>query len=329
MPDDSGVADPAAAPENWALPLAALVAGALAMGLSPIFVRLAAPEVGPFASAFWRVALALPFLYGWMRLEADLGPRLDPPTLLAGGAFAGDLLFWHLAILGTSVANATFFATTAPVFVALATWLVLRQPVGPKETGGLALCLLGGAALVAESALHAPGRLAGDAAGIVTAFFFGLYVLFTSRARQRSGAARVTFVSSSVTAAILLVVTLIGEGGGVWPASAGVWAALIGLALVSQVGGQGLLAVALGRLPAVFSSLVIFLEAVFAAGAGWLVLGETLSAVQYGGGLLILAGIWTARPRRRTMARPAPDSTWLRPTSPAATTPRPRSSDLR
>ena len=42
-------------------------AGSLAMGVSPIFVRLA--DVGPFASAFWRVALALPALYAWMRLD--------------------------------------------------------------------------------------------------------------------------------------------------------------------------------------------------------------------------------------------------------------------
>ena len=46
-------------------PFAALVVGALAMGVSPIFVRLA--DVGPFASAFWRVALALPALYAWTR----------------------------------------------------------------------------------------------------------------------------------------------------------------------------------------------------------------------------------------------------------------------
>ena len=53
---------------------------------------------------------------------------------------------------------------------------------------------------------------------------------------------------------------------------------LVALALVSQVGGQGLLAVALGTLPATFSSLVIFLEAIAAAAFGWVVLGEALGA---------------------------------------------------
>jgi len=60
-----------------------------------------------------------------------------------------------------------------------------------------------------------------------------------------------------------------------------------------------LLAVALGRLPPIFSSLVIFLEAVAAAVFGWLILNEALTLVQALGGALILAGIWVARPRRQ------------------------------
>src|ERR1700722_8502160 len=52
---------------------AALAVGALAMGASPIFVRWA--DVGPFTSAFWRVTLALPMLYLWMRFaERDARP---------------------------------------------------------------------------------------------------------------------------------------------------------------------------------------------------------------------------------------------------------------
>ena len=74
-------------------------------------------------------------------------------------------------------------------------------------------------------------------------------------------------------------------------------AALLALAIISQVGGQGLVAVALGTLPATFSSLVIFLEAIAAATFGWLLLNEPLGLVQLLGGVLILFGIWVARPR--------------------------------
>ena len=61
---------------------------------------------------------------------------------------------------------------------------------------------------------------------------------------------------------------------------------LLALAIISQVGGQGLMAVALGTLPATFSALVIFLEAIAAASFGWLLLNEPLGLWQALGGVL-------------------------------------------
>ncbi|HEX8663702.1 MAG TPA: DMT family transporter [Beijerinckiaceae bacterium] len=279
----------------------ALLTGAVALGFSAIFVRLAAAEgIGPFASAFWRVALALPVLYAWMRLEEAQGVRprkaFSRAAVLAGLAFAGDLFFWHLAILNTTVANATFFATTAPVFVVLVSWLVLRRRVEGATVAGLLLCLLGGAALVGASLRLDPAHVRGDFQGVVTAFFFGLYFLAVERARDGAGAGRVTFEASVVTTFVLLPVALALEGR-ILPSNASGWLALVGLAWVSHAGGQGLLSVALGRLPATFSSLVIFLEAVATAAFGWIILGERVTPVQGLGGALILLGIYVARPR--------------------------------
>jgi drug/metabolite transporter (DMT)-like permease len=99
-----------------------------------------------------------------------------------------------------------------------------------------------------------------------------------------------------VTAAVLGLIAFALEGR-VLPQSYRGWAVLLGLALIAQVGGQGLLSVALGRLPAVFSSLVIFLEAIVAALIAWAAFNEPVSALQALGGLCILAGIFVARPR--------------------------------
>ncbi len=278
-------------------PFAALVAGAVAMGISPIFVRLA--DVGPFTSAFWRVGLALPLLYAWTRI-AD-GPerkaaRFTKPAILAGLAFAGDLFFWHLAIVHTSVANATFFATCAPIWVVLFGWLLFGERVKANVLAGLALCLAGGAALLAQSFQLKPAGAVGDLFGVATGVFFGLYFLAVQAARKSVSAARLTFEASVVTAAILFVVAVVAEHA-MWPATLGGLAALLAMAWISHTGGQGLLSIALGRLPAAFSSLVIFLEAIAAAGFGWAILGEPVSAMQALGGIAILLGIWVARPR--------------------------------
>ncbi|MGA9850901.1 MAG: DMT family transporter [Roseiarcus sp.] len=286
-----------ATPEGVLAPFAALVTGAVAMGVSPIFVRLA--DVGPFTSAFWRVALALPLLYAWMRLAEGAersGQHFSKATILAGLAFAGDLFFWHLSIVHTSVANATFFATTAPIWVVLFGWLLFRQKVTAGVLVGLLLCLIGGAALLAQSFELKPAGALGDAFGIATGVFFGLYFLAVQAARKRASAARLTFEATLITAAILFVVAIVAERS-MLPHSARGLAALIAMAWISHTGGQGLLSVALGRLPAAFSSLVIFLEAIAAAGFGWLVLAEPVSSIQALGGLAILGGIYVARPR--------------------------------
>jgi drug/metabolite transporter (DMT)-like permease len=246
------------------------------------------------------VFLALPFLWAWMRLDARPARRAplwsDRAVWLAGVFFTGDLFFWHLAILGTTVANATFLATTAPIWVALGAFVVLHEAVGRRILIGLALCILGGFALLGESYGFAPQRLLGDLYGVATAVGFGCYVLAVRAARARHGAAELMFASTAITAACLLVIALAFEPR-VLPQSAQGLVTLVALAVISQAGGQGLMAVALGTLPATFSALVIFLEAIAAASFGWLLLNEPLGIVQALGGVLILFGIWIARPR--------------------------------
>ncbi|WP_131196507.1 DMT family transporter [Lichenihabitans psoromatis] len=284
-----------------AAPVAALLLGALAMGISPIFVRLA--EVGPFTSAFWRIGLAMPLLWTWMTLSERNRPVGAPKpvsfpraTVLAGVIFGADLFFWHLSIAHTTIANATFFATAAPVWVVVFGWLLFRQRVTSSVMMGLGLCLVGGAALVIQSMQVDLSRLPGDAYGVITGVLFGLYFLAVGAARRTSSAARVTFELSLIAVAILFVAALVLDHDFL-PKHASGWAALLAIAWISHAGGQGLLSIALGQLPPVFSSLVIFLEAIVAALFAWAVLGEAVTSVQAIGGAFIVLGIWIARPR--------------------------------
>src|SRR6185295_7468653 len=140
--------------------------------LSPIFVRLS--DVGPTASAFWRVALALPLL--WPLVIAARRPgnaRLPWKWLLgAGAAFAGDLAFWHGSIRFTSVANATLLANLAAPFVTLAVWLFWRVRPSTLFAVGLAAALIGVVMLVSTSLAFSPTALLGDAFGVITALFY-------------------------------------------------------------------------------------------------------------------------------------------------------------
>ena len=279
--------------KGFVLGVVAMLLAALAMSISPSLVRLA--DVGPFASAFWRVFLALPILWVWMRYAEAAEPNaarasFTLPTILAGIAFTGDLFFWHLSIMRTTIANATFFATMAPLWVVIFGWLLLRQRVSRATLLGLLVCLAGGTALVVQSLAFNPDRAVGDALAIITGAFFGLYFLAVGAARPKTNAARVTFELSILTSALLFLVAFFFEPR-ILPQSISGWCVLLALGLISHAGGQGLLSVALGRLPTVFSSLVIFLESIAAALFAWFLFGENVTLLQALGGIVIVATV--------------------------------------
>jgi drug/metabolite transporter (DMT)-like permease len=277
--------------------LVALLAGATCIAASPIFVRLS--EAGPTATAFWRVALAIPVLWALYfikpRAKAGRYGAQWPLLLAAGLAFAGDLGFWHASIQHTSIANSTLLANLASIFVTLAAWIFLRERPRALFLAGLGAALIGVAMLVYTSLEFSHTGLLGDALGVVTAIFYAGYILAVKALRDRGETTlHLMAVTSSITALFLLPAAL-ASGDQMLPASAYGWWILLGLALVSHAAGQGLIAYALAHLPAAFSSVSLLLQPVMAALFAWLILSESLVALQVLGGLVVLAGIYLAR----------------------------------
>lgn len=277
--------------------LAALLVGATCIALSPIFVRVS--EAGPTATAFWRVALAVPVL--WFLYLVKAKPRARrysgkwPLLFAAGFAFAGDLGFWHTSIKLTSVANSTLLANLASIFVTLAAWIFLRQRPSGLFLAGLAAALAGVTLLVHTSLEFSSTGLVGDALGVVTAMFYAGYILAVKGLRDRGETTlHLMAVTSTITALFLFPVAL-ASGEQMLPASAFGWWMLVGLALVSHAAGQGLIAYALAHLPAAFSSVSLLFQPVMAALFAWLLLAEGLVPLQVAGGLIVLVGIYLAR----------------------------------
>ena len=277
--------------------LVALFAGAIGIAFAPIFVRLS--EVGPVATALWRLALALPLLALWMALQ-ERGRKQGatrpawPMALLAGVFFAADLAVWHWSIRLTSVANATFLANLAPVAVTLGAWVLLGERARPVFFAGMLLSLAG-AALLMGANVGGPGSvLLGDGLGMLTAVFYAGYQLCVKRLRDTQSTARIMLASGAACATVLLPLALL-MGEAILPASPAGWGVLLGLALVCQLAGQGLITWAVAHLAASFSSVSLLLQPVAAAGFAWLLFGEALAALQWLGAAAVLAGIWLAR----------------------------------
>jgi drug/metabolite transporter (DMT)-like permease len=290
---------------SLALATAALLAGAVAIAASPLFVKVS--EAGPVATAVWRVALALPVLWAWLALEQRRRPGAaggaDRGLMVAAGVlFAGDLAVWHWSILLTSVANATLLANLAPIFVTLCVWLFYRRRPGGVFLVGLAVALAGTVTLLGRDFTLDGGELAGDCLGVVTAMFYAGYQLAVARLRRGATTASIMAGSGIVTAVILLPLAIL-SGEQLLPATGGGWAKLIGLALISQAAGQSLIAYAMAHLRETFSSVGLLLQPLMAAVFAWILLGETLGGVQIAGAAAVLAGIAIAH--RAEAARPA------------------------
>lgn len=280
--------------------LPALIAGGVAIGFAPIFVRLS--EVGPSATAFWRLLLALPVLLAWSGASGERGGTAGRdwrPLAMAGVCFAGDLALWHWSIKFTSVANSTLEANLASVFVVAFGWLAFGQRVSGRFGLAMVIALGGTALLVGRNAQFSPTSLRGDLLGVATAVFYAGYLLSVRAARTRGWATGTIMAASGVVTAVTLLPIALISGETMWPATPRGWAVLAGLAVVSHLGGQSLIAYALAGLPASFASVGLLVQPATAAVAAWLLLGETLTAGQLAGGLLLLVGILLARRETR------------------------------
>ena len=307
FPQDAAAPVPAAVTTHFgALPFAALLTGAVAIGFAGILMRMS--DVNPLASAFWRMGLAAPLLWLWALSTAQqdrtAGRRtgFTPALLLAGGYFAGDMALWHLSLHFTTVSNATLLSNFAPVFIALWMWLAWRRRFKRVFVIGMLVALAGAVLLVAPNAHGLGGagggstggadstRLLGDGLGLGSAVFYAGYQLVIKTARNRYSTARLMAWSTTITGLALLPFALAAPGPFL-PLHAAGWLPLLGLALLAQIGGQTVIAYASAHLPASLSSVSLLLQPLTATIAAWLIFGEAIAPLQMLGGALLLWGI--------------------------------------
>jgi drug/metabolite transporter (DMT)-like permease len=291
----SAPASPPTVPAHT-LAFVCLLAGGCAIAFAPIFVRLS--DTGPVASAFWRTSLATPILWSWAWRTGDA--RASVPVsrgVLAGAGFffAADLGVWHWSILYTSVANSTLLANLAPIFVTLAGWALFRRTVSRTFLAGMATAIVGMFILVGPNFSIGGTRLLGDGLGALTAVFYAGYLLSIKSARD-AGATTAGLMawSTTISAVVLLPIALVSPQP-VLPEGPRGWAVLLGLALITQILGQGLIAYAFAHLSASLSSVSLLVQPVMAALFAWLLFGEAVGTPQMVGGAVVLAGIWLAR----------------------------------
>ncbi|PKR51717.1 DMT family transporter [Thalassospira marina] len=319
----SGVHAPANASKNMIWPVLGLLLAASLMGLGPIFVRLSG--ISAEASAFWRAMLAAPvFLVASQGLAlagyagrkaagidaAHTKTATDARTtttrktgllILAGVLFAADLMFAHLAIGMTTVANAILLNNLAPLFVGCFGLLGLARRPSRRFWQGLPIAMLGAFCLFLASS-HGSGSMLGDATAILAAGFYGAYFVVIAKLRQDHSALQIMLWSTIVTAIVLGLYMLVFDGGIGMPAVMGGWLALCGLAFLTHIGGQGMVSVCFKRVDEATGSIILLWQPFMSALLGALVLGEVLNPWHAVGAAFVMVAVAYITVRRRRKA---------------------------
>jgi drug/metabolite transporter (DMT)-like permease len=276
----------------------ALFGGVVCIAWSAIFVRWT--DIPGPASAFYRMLVPAVVLLPTFFFDRRK-PSLDARTLgiiaFGGLFFAFDLAFYNTGILQTSAANATLLGNNTPIFVGLLSWLVFRQRPARAFWLGLLMAIAGAAVILwADLAHHARIGL-GDLEALIASACFAVYLMVTEKIRNSTGTLaflRMAMIAS--TLALLLINLAMGISLRV-PHGRTIWAVL-GLGLVSQLGGYLFLTYALGHLPATLTSISLLTQGPLTAAMAAVLLGEPLTLPQILGGVLVLAGVALAHRQR-------------------------------
>jgi len=295
-PSATKAVDPGGAP----LAFIALLFGNLALACGPFLVRNSG--VGPISAGFWRLALALPFLWLLARMfgQPVHRPRkaLTLAIALAAFFFAADLASWHAGILLTKLGNATLFGNISSFFFAAwGLWLARRLP-SPLQALALTLAAAGCAILMWGSAELSAANLRGDLLAAFAGLLYTGYLIIVERTRGELQPLPLLFLASLFGAVMLLPVAA-GAGEIVIPTD---WTGLIALALCSQVVGQGLLVYALGHVPPLVVGIAMLTQPALSALLGWLYYGEAFTRLDWTGAAMIVIALILVRLRDRGAA---------------------------
>jgi Predicted permease, DMT superfamily len=277
--------------------------------------RFVAQHMSPFPAAFLRFLFASAFLYVLLcRESAQLGggrPRLTR-ALLPGAAF--------LALTGVFLYNALFFSGMAyipagraamivacvPSVVALYAGLVLRAPLSPVKSLGIALSLFGVAVILSGGdprTLFTQGASPGDALILGCLVTWAVYTVAGGRV-MRIATPLAAVGWSCILGCAMLLPPALATGLASQAAHAGwlLWANILFMgigatALAFTWYYDGILALGAAR-----ASVFLNLVPVFATLLGGLLLGEDPGHALLIGGALVLSGVVLAN---RPASRPA------------------------
>ena len=279
-------------------PFFILIIGAIAIAFSPIFVRFS--DVDPIMTAFYRIFISLPiflFFSSFNIIEKVKFPEFNNSYvifLVSGIFFALDLICWHWSIKLTTVSKATFLSNLAPIVVIIFSLIFLKERFSKFFYLAALLSMVGMLMLLGESFKFNKSQFIGDLLGVLTAVWYGSYIVTISQLRKKYNSTSIMFLSGIVSAIILLIVSILFEQSLI-PQSLFTITIIFLLGFICQFMGQSFITYSLAYLSASLSSLCLLIQPIAATVLAYFFFQEKLTTIQFFGSALILIGIYIAR----------------------------------
>ena len=271
--------------------------GAMLIGFAPIFVKLS--SLSSFAIAFYRMFLTIPFLFilNYVINRRYLFHVKNKSTIiytaLASLAFTTDLTLWHYSMNITSVSNATIIVNSAPIFVAVLSFILFKEKLSREFVTSFLITYIGIIGLIYFSNNYTNGKVFGDILCMVAAFFYAVYLLVIAKL-GRENSLNIIFYTTFFCCLFSTIPMIIG-GGQVFPSSSSEWINLLLLAVLCQFGGQYLITHAIGKISASEGSIGLLMQPITATILAAFLFNEILNVTQIIFVFFALFGIYLAR----------------------------------
>lgn len=219
-----------------------------------------------------------------------LRPRETLLSLLSGAFLGLHLYSYFVSLDYTSIASSVVLVDTEVLFVALATWLILRKPLSAWAWAAIFLAFGGSVIVAMADGAGGGSALKGDMIALAGALFMAVYTMLGTVCRRRISTTVYTFLVYLSAAGTVLVITLASGLSITGYDPINLWLAL-GLAVFCTLMGHSIFSWGLKYLPPAFISTVKLLSAVFGTVWGIFLFQEIPSPLVAAGCVIVLAGI--------------------------------------
>lgn len=269
--------------------------------LASIGVFIHKSEVGPIITGFYRCLFAIPLLLiaeQFSKKSSFVVPnKIDKKTLIILNAIAGvtlamDICVWNLSFKYTTMAEANLIVNLAPFLILPITIFYFKEKINKLIIYPLIAAAIGLFLLVFAGKSTANIHILGDLMAFIAAIFYAIFVVVTKISADKGcNMTRYMTVVSIYCAVILLIAGVITQEK-IIPESLHGWLILFGLAFISQILGQLMLARSIKKVKLQISSVLLLMQPVFAATYGFAFFDEKLTLLQMIGALIILLSVY-------------------------------------